>query len=182
MADELIRIEGIQELMSLITDMSQLKPVKDGVTAAALYLKGKVAVYPAMKRPSRASVYGLQPLTIKVFGKYQATVMSPFKTAKQHGFFFAALRKGQIDVPYRRGESAGSETFGRRWAVQTENYGLRAIVGNNASYGPQLMDEEQQSLYARAVGWRTVQAILKEERDTITGIVQQGLQAAITKR
>jgi hypothetical protein len=165
MADELIRIEGIRELMSLLTDISQLAPVKDGVAAAALYLKGKVDKYPAIKRPTRASVYG-----------------TTFKSVKQRKYFFAALKKGEIEVPYRRGESPSSETFGRRWTIETGNYGLRAIVGNNASYGPQLMDEEQQSLYARAVGWRTVQAILNEERDTITGIVQQGLQMAIAKR
>lgn len=181
MADELLRIEGIQELMALVKRMDDLKPVKASVKVAAIYLKGKMAVYPAQKRPSRASIYGLRPLTITAFGKHQVTVMSPFKTAKQHMYFFAALRKGQLDVPYRRGSSPSSETFGRRWAVQTENYGMRAVVGNNASYGPLLMDDEQQSLYARAVGWRTVQAIMREERDAVTEIVAGGFRNLLKK-
>jgi hypothetical protein len=162
MADEMIRIEGLQELIKLVTDLEQLKPIKASLKAAGLYLKGRVAVYPAQTRPTRESVYG-----------------SSFKTEKQRRFFFAALKKGEIDVPYRRGASSGSETFGRRWTVGTTNNGLRVMVGNNASYGPLLMDEEKQSLYARAVGWRTVQAIMKEERDKVTEIVADGLQRAI---
>lgn len=175
MADELLKIEGIQELMTLVKTIGDMKPVRDSIKVAAIHLKGKMAVYPAKKRPSLASVYGKQPLTIMAWGR-PVTVLSPFKTAKQHMYFFAALRKGTLDVPYRRGESAGSETFGRRWNVQTENYGMRAVVGNNASYGPLLMDDEQQTLYAKAVGWKTVQAIMRAERDTVTEIVTYGFR------
>ncbi len=164
MADELLRIEGLQELMALVKSMDDLKPVKASIKVAAVYLKGKIAVYPAQKRPTRAEVYG-----------------SSFKTDKQRRYFFWALKKGTIEVPYRRGESPSSETFGRRWTVQTENYGMRAIVGNNASYGPLLMDDEQQTLYAKAVGWRTVQAIMRDERENVTEIVAGGFRNLLKK-
>lgn len=154
MADP-IRIEGIGPLLKKIRSIAELQPVIGAIKAAALHLKGKLAVYPEQKRLTRASVYG-----------------TPFKSDKQRRYFFWALRKGEIEVPYRRGESPGSQTFGRRWTVRTSNRGLTAEVGNNVSYGPLLMDKQKQSKYHAMVGWRTVEDIQAEETDTVMQFVK----------
>jgi hypothetical protein len=157
-----IRIEGIEPLLAKIKSLAELKPVAGAVTAAALHVKGQAAIYPEVKRLTRASVYG-----------------STFKSDKQRRYFFAALRKGEIEVPYRRGESPKSETFGRRWTIATSNAGLTAEIGNNASYGPRLMDSGRQSLYAKAVCWRTVEDVLDAETETVTRLITYEIQRAI---
>jgi hypothetical protein len=50
----------------------------------------------------------------------------PFVSAKQRKYFFAALRRGQIEVPYRRTGDLGS-----RWAKQPFGGGLalRSTIG-----------------------------------------------------
>jgi len=165
-----IHIEGIEPLLAKIKSLQELRPVVGAIKAAALHVKGKVAVYseekrPKEKRPTRASVYG-----------------SVFKTEKQRRYFFWALRKGEIEVPYRRGVSPGSQTFGRRWTIAMSNAGLTAKIGNNAGYGPLLMDSTRQSLYAKAVGWRTTDAILDEETETVTRLITYEVNRALEGR
>lgn len=152
---DLIRIEGLPPLLKKIRSLAELQPVVGAIKAAALHLKGKVAVYPEQKHLTRVSVYG-----------------TPFKSNKQRRFFFAALRKGEIEVPYRRGESPGSQTFGRRWTVHTLNRGLTAEVGNNAAYGPLLMDKEKQSRYHAMAGWRTTDDVIADETETVVSFVK----------
>lgn len=154
MADT-IRIEGLEPLLKKIRSIAELQPVIGGIKAAALHLKGKLAIYPEQKHLTRASVYG-----------------SPFKSDKQRRFFFWALRTGEIEVTYRRGESPGSQTFGRRWTIRTSNRGLTAEVGNNAAYGMLLMDKERQSKYHAAVGWTTTDDVIAEETETIVSFVK----------
>jgi hypothetical protein len=157
-----IRIEGIEPLLAKIKSLQELRMVTGAVKAAALHVKGKIDVYPEAKRPTRASVYG-----------------KAFKSDKQRRYFFWALREGKIEVPYRRGESPGSQTFGRRWTIATSNAGLTAEIGNNASYGPLLMDSGRQSLYAKAVGWHTTDAVLDEETETVTRMVTDEIERVL---
>lgn len=159
---ETIRIEGMKELLAKIKDLRELTPVAGAVKAAAIHLKGKLAVYPPQQHLTRASVYG-----------------STFQSAKQRAAFFAKLHDGEIEVPYRRGESPGSQTFGRRWTIATSNRGLTAVVGNNATYGPLLMDKERQSKYHAAGGWRTTNDVLTEETDTIVAFVKMSVDKAL---
>ena len=161
---ELIRVEGLPELLKRITDLQQLRPVKLAVRTAALHVKGKVAVYPQQRRMTRASVYG-----------------STFVSDKQRRYFFAALKRGEIEVPYRRGESPKSETLGRRWTVNITNNGMRAVIGNNASYGPLVMDQDRQSVFMKAVGWRTVQEIVEDERATVMEVIRRGITETLMK-
>jgi hypothetical protein len=60
--------------------------VRDACLAAAVATQDIVSVYPAAR-------HGRQP----------------FKTTAQRRAFFAKLRSGAIEVPYRRGTSPGSE-------------------------------------------------------------------------
>ena len=111
----------------------------DGVKAAALYVQGEARRYPPVRRKRVAQYW----------------------TAKQRRFFFAALRRGEIDVPYRRGLSPRSERLMQRWAVSYENGGRTAIVGNNASYAPLVHGlPGQQSLY-HAGNWKRIDEIAK---------------------
>lgn len=106
----------------------------------------------------------------------QTHAKQPFKSAKQRAFFFWALNKGIIEVPYRRGSSPGSETLGRRWHV--EHVGsMNARAVNTASYAPYVHGEGTQSAYMRAEGWLTDEGIARqvESDGTVERIATQAL-------
>lgn len=156
-----IHVTGKEEILKEIEALGRLDEAKAGLAAAALYLKGKLQMYPEAKRLTRASVYG-----------------TPFKTTKQRKAFFAMLRDGTIEVPYRRGMSPKSERFKAAWTQTARDNGLTQVLGNDTSYGPELMDRERQSFFMRQIGWRTTDAIMDEERETVIGYVSDSLDKA----
>ena len=100
-----------------------------------------------------------------------------WKSAKQRRWFFANLREGNIEVPYRRGQSPGSEKLGSSWNIRTENRGgnIKAIIGTPASYAPYVMDERRQAAYHKG-NWKTIQSIAKDQANTVKRFVEQSLE------
>jgi hypothetical protein len=129
----------------------------------AIYLKGKLARYPAQKRMTREWVYG-----------------SSFMSVAQQHFFFWALKAGEISVPYHRGESGASERFGASWTVEEADDGLTQVIGNDTSYGPFLMGEDQ-SDFMQAIGWQKAELIADEEEDTIVNGVMEAIEEMINE-
>jgi hypothetical protein len=105
----------------------------------------------------------------------------PFVSDRQRRGFFAKLRAGEIQVPYRRGQSPKSESLKHRWAMRTEDDGLTAVVGNNASYARLVQDAEKQTRYHKTTGWGTVQGVMKEERDLVTGMIIGAAKKALVE-
>lgn len=162
MSDTAIKIEGLERLIGKVSDLRELKPIKDGLKLAAIHVKGAVSEYPPVKRPTRRQVYGFQ-----------------FFSTRQRRAFFAKLRAGEIEVPYIRGMSAGSESLGRKWTTKVT--GLQAEIGNNVSYGPLVQDREQQSLYHQWVGWSTIQDISEREADAVNGFLQEKVDLVVNQ-
>jgi predicted nicotinamide N-methyase len=128
------RWEGLDELLKKLDNIEQLKPIKAALRAAGVQIAGWLAEYPAVSRRKQA-----------------------FKSEKQRKYFFAALKKGEIEVPYRRGMSWKSERLGQRWTMEEADDGNTVVVGNNASYARLTQDRDEQAAYHKATGWRTVQ-------------------------
>jgi hypothetical protein len=101
-----VEIKGLEELMKKVKTLEDLEGVKAGLRAGALYLKGKVAKYPPRRHGVRMQ----------------------FTSDRQRRGFFAKLRSGEIEVPYRRGQSPGSQALGRKWTISNRNQDLTAIV------------------------------------------------------
>ena len=156
MTEARIRIEGIEPLLKKITTLRQLRPVRAAIRSSALYVKGRVARYP----PQR---HGPQP----------------FETDRQRRGFFAKLRSGEIEVPYRRGISPGSQALGRSWSIGYRKSGLRAVLTNRAGYGPLVQDREKQAAYHKATGWPTTQGVMEAEEATVVEVVRRALQRVI---
>lgn len=153
MADIEIRITG-----ELLND-PDLKPlIKTAIQAGGLYVKGKIAEYPP--RSSRPQ---------------------PFKTDKSRRFFFAALKDGRIDVPYRRGQSPGSEKLGQSWTVRMVDNGMTAEVGTNVSYAKLVQKEGEQSHYHKVTGWKTDEQIVKQERSNVVKAVEREIARGIAR-
>ncbi|HEX6293429.1 MAG TPA: hypothetical protein VFZ66_29880 [Herpetosiphonaceae bacterium] len=95
----------------------------------------------------------------------------PFTSAKQRRFFFAALKKGQITVPYRRGSDPRSETLGRKWIIQPGAGG--ATLTNTASYSDLVQNKKKQAPYHKGV-WTT-------DEDAARKVEQSGVAAKIAE-
>ncbi len=119
-----------------------------GLRAGALYLRGKLGTYPAVSRRRVAQ----------------------YLTPRQLRFLHAASRNGDIEIPYRRGLSPGSERMGLRWELSSGNGGLTQVIGNNTSY-INLVQGDDQSAYHRITGWQKIEDIVDNEEDNVFNIV-----------
>lgn len=78
----------------------------------------------------------------------ERSVPQPFKSAKQRRFFFAALRSGQISVPYSR-----TYYLQRGWRYNAGE----GVVTNGAPYAGMVMGEKaEQAGYFSGKGWLSV--------------------------
>lgn len=154
-----IRIEGMDELLKQLDALGRPETFDAALDAAALYLKGKADDYPPAANAHRPQ---------------------PFKSDKQRRGFFAKLHAGEIEVPYRRGQSPGSEAHGRRWTISRPRAGMR-VIGNNSSYGPLLQSLAAQARYHKASGWQTVEEIVTREREKVVDLVRDALAKALDK-
>ena len=153
-----IRIEGLTSLRKIMEEVGSLKPVKIGMASGAIHLKGKIAKPPPVSRRPQ-----------------------PFVSDKQRRGFFAKLRSGEIEVPYRRGISPGSERLGQRWTVQAKDGGLTWVVGSNASYGELVQARRMQTFYHKVTGWKTIEDVTEQEKNTVARGVKREIDRALAR-
>jgi len=77
---------------------------------------------------------------------------SQYWSDNQRRHFFWLLRTGQIEVPYRRGLSRRSETYGKQFYIDRDVNNWITRIGNRASYAKYLGGLEQ-SKYMENRGW-----------------------------
>ena len=146
-------IRGDVELRRKLAQLKDMKAIEPALKASAMYVKGKISKYPAgnQHRPQE------------------------FVSDKQRRFFFWALKNGIIEVPYRRGQSPGSEDHGQSWTIQGMKGGLQQIIGSDTSYGPLLQDELLQTAYHRATGWKTTYTVMVEEEEEVLQFIKRAV-------
>jgi len=138
-----IEMKGLEQTLDRL---AWEKGARRALAPSAKYVQGKVAQYPAVKRPSRKSVYG-----------------KSFVSDRQRRKVMAMLREGLW--PYRR-----TGTLGRRWTMRVAPASLTAWVGNNTPYGPMVQDTKSQSKYHQVVGWKTTQVVADETQPEVERI------------
>lgn len=161
MADPL-HIDGLDELLGKIDTLEKMRAVTGALLAGGAHMKTAMQVYPDAKHLKREDVYG-----------------KPFQSDRQRKFFFYALAKGIIQVPYRRGGSPGSRNLKQQWTVAATNNGFSVEIGNATSYGPLVQGQGLQSRYAQAVGWQTEQQVLDREAPAVVAYVSDAIQKAV---
>ena len=154
-----VEIEGLDELIKKLDNLSQLRKVHAGIRAAGMHVKGKIATYPPQKHIPISAVGG-------------------FKTDKSRRWFFWALSKGKIDVPYRRGVSPGSEDLANKWTSKYDKNRFEGTIGNNASYARLVMGGKQTKMM-KMIGWKTVEKVAKEETKRVGEYVFEAVKRAI---
>ena len=149
-----IVIKGLDELTEKFDKIGQLDGVKAAMKNAGDHMEDAMKVYPA---------------------KPHFQHRWPFVSDKQRRYFFWALKQGKIEVPYRRGQSPGSEDLGQRWTVATRDQGFTVIVGNNASYGPFVQSHDSQSKMMKVIGWKTDQQVLDENKGEVVEYIRDAI-------
>ena len=147
-----VTIKGDVELRRKLDKLANMQQsIAPSMEAAALYVKGEVSEYPQgnQHRPQ------------------------PFQTDKSRRFFFWALRNGVIEVPYRRGQSPGSEDHGQSWTIKGMNGGLKQVIGSDTSYGELLQSAAKQTAYHKSTGWRTVEDVVDKEADKVLEFIKK---------
>ena len=149
-----IKIHGLKELQHKIDKLEDLTPVKAGLRAAALHVKGKIAVYPP---ESEANM----PRTIAGTNR----VLSWYERGYGTRYIGGGGRKT-------------SETLGRKWTIKALNGGLTQIVGNNVSYSVFVQGERQAAFHKRR-GWKTTDEIAAQESAAVTKFLKSHVDKAL---
>lgn len=144
MADETVL--NTAEIDALFDKIASLAS-RGGYGKMLLFIGGRIGtqieglervIPPAPNRP--------RPMAYTLNGK-----PSKWKTTKQQGFFFWALRRGKLKIPYRRtGFLVGSLTH----IVTLMGDGVEIRVGTNAKYAPLVIGGDgEQAQYHNETGW-----------------------------
>ena len=139
MSDNIKITVDLGKVPIVIRKVQRNKIISRAGKAILLNLRSKVAVYPPVSRRPQAGQW----------------------SDAERRAFFAKLRAGEIEVPYRRGLSPGSESLGKRW--QIKGSGKNQSLSNNASYSS-LVQGRKQIPYHKGTGWKTIEAVIDSER------------------
>ena len=98
----------------------------------------------------------------KTQSKKPPSMRGKFASDKQRRWFFAALRRGEIQVPYRR-----RGTLGRKWAVKVKMAPeVVGYLGNVRPYAGYVQDRKNQAKIHQG-NWPTVQDVIEDETDFV---------------
>ena len=151
-----IELKGLDEAVKKLTTMAQLRKVHAGITAAGVYLKGKMATYPPETIANRSS--------------------------NPSGHWYV---RGW-GVRYKGGGGRKtSEDLAASWTSKYDKNKFQAKVGNNASYavfvqGPKEGPKgKRQAKHMANIGWKSIDTMAKEETKNVTKYVIDAVRRAI---
>lgn len=153
--------EGLKDILDRLRRLNALKPITAALKLAAAHVMGYLQKY-----PNRANANNF----VRARGK--------FKTDKQRRFFFYALKKGLIEVPYRRGQSPGSRNLKQQWKIVKENP-LRMAVENATPYGMWVQSAKDQTFFHRNTGWPTDTEAAEEARPVLELEIKRVVQGTL---
>lgn len=168
MSDIVIPVSEMKNGNEIAKNIDRLEDaVIAALEAGGLHVKGKIAIYPVERHgPAIWSI-------------------DKEKRKRQLRGFFAKLKAGEIEVPYRRGISPSSQTLGRRWTIGQvfkKGNAYELSIGNNAGYGPYVQDRDKQTRYHQLTGWVTTQAVVEREGEKVTKMVGEAIEKEWEKK
>jgi hypothetical protein len=153
-----IRIEGAKELIKRIDNIQSMRKVKASIREATIFIKGKIADEPRVRRFKNWRLYGNSDAAKKM----------------RAGFFYH-LNRGDIEIPYQRGSSPKSEKLKQSWTTTTENDGWIGIVGTDVSYAELVQSSEKQYSAHRQTGWVTTRQVEQLHGQTAIDYIRNAL-------
>lgn len=151
-----IEVTGIEQVREKLRFLGNNRIAQKTSMEVAKFLRGEFMKYPPPRYVTRAAAYG-----------------SSFFTDRQRRWFFAALGRGELKIPYRR-----TRATMMGWEVMP--FGARdAIVVNDTEGAKWTMDDQTQTRHEAMVGWQRVKAIVNKNRDRIRQIAGRAVDAYI---
>lgn len=154
-----VEIHGLRELERKLAAFPQeyRRGVHQAMEASVLHLQDRMAEYPPRQ-------HGRKHI---------------FRTAKERRWFFWALKRGLIRVPYRR-----TGNLGRTWTTLVQDMGgaVTGRVGNRTRYAKWVQGakgEQAQEMSAR--NWQRIDSVLRRERRTIERFFREALDGMVRR-
>lgn len=149
MSDDAIAIKiDFGKVPMVMNKIRQKRLANRAGRAMMVHLRSKIAPYPPVSRRPQAGQW----------------------SDAERRAFFAKLKAGEIEVPYRRGLSPGSESLGKRWQIKSS--GSNHSLSNNSSYAS-LVQGRKQIPYHKGTGWKTTETVLNDEQRQLATILGQ---------
>lgn len=123
----------------------------------------RIAAIEVLRAPMEASLLSLQADLTDYPPPPQRPYPKMLRTPKQRKYFFWALGKGIIKVPYTRTGKLGQSWT---WKITETGTGLRGTVGTNMSYAKWVQNEESQAMIHRS-NWPTDARVVDRRRAEI---------------
>lgn len=150
--DELIAfdIQGIEATTERLGKIRNPEGMREGSRAVAEYIVKELKRYPSPKRVSRKTAFGVT-----------------FFTDKQRRWFFANLREGKLQIPYRR-----TRTLMGGWRdapLGSSDY----MVYNEVPYAPYVQGDIGKSRMMTIIGWQSLKELVRRMGDRIGRIFSE---------
>jgi len=148
-----ITVEGVDDAVAKLTKLSQLNRVRKTISQQGVLLQRYVRTYPK-------KVYSPNPL-----------IKSDPKVRRG---FFARLKSGEIQVPYRR-----TRKLGNSWSVHTSLNGFSVTVENNMPYAPLVQGWDEQVTRHKWSGWITEKGAMMVKQNEIIANINKALEQEV---
>jgi hypothetical protein len=156
MGIEIIGLESVASRIASLPEELKSEVIAD-VAAYSLTVLGQQESETPQNYVTRKAAYGVT-----------------FFSAKQRGFFFAALNDGRISVPYRR-----RDQLGKAWSVEIgSGY---AVFKNTLEWATYVIGFAGQSRHERMVGWRNVKDFIDNKLSFRSSTFRNVVMAAVRK-
>lgn len=152
---EIQTIEGLDEVLVRLIAARKGAPIAAALKAAGANIKAEMQAYPQQKT-----------------GRKMA-----FKSEKQRRYFFWALKRGLIEVPYRRGLSPGSSNLKQLWRVVLVSP-VRVEIQNSARYAKWVHSAKDQALIHKGT-WITDEQAVAKHKDTTVALIREGFRKTL---
>lgn len=145
-----VRIDGLERAVRGLSPQQAARAIRGIQLGAAEEVRNAIAVY-----PEKSPDYPIR-----------------WASMRQKRWFWANVREGRIEIPYRRQYSPGSQRLGPSWTVASE--GSEVFVGTKVTYAPYVQDADHQQPFHADTGWRT-------DRQAVDIILQSGVISTVVQ-
>lgn len=153
-----VDVEGIPAVTRMLEQLESPQVLSAVTKDVATLLKGKLQKYPGYQYVSRVEAYG-----------------QTFKSVAQRKWFFAALRSGELKIPYPR-----TNKLTNAWQVMPFG-GTDHLLVNDTPYAHWVHDGRQQSRMMILRQWYSIERTIYENTPQIQTTAQESINREVKR-
>ena len=153
-----IQVSGIDAVLAKVIMLESPDAQRSVMRDVAEFMRGKLQRYPAYRYVSRRQAYG-----------------QTFVSDKQRRWFFAALRSGELQIPYVR-----TRTLRNQWVI-ADAPGGDVILRNYTDYAKWVQQGSTQSRMMTLRGWQTEDDVTAQNAAGIARVADESYNRYIKR-